>query len=345
MAQILKFTYPTGKIFIGFCSDEGGDDFSAFDWLKYRAEIATLPVHERVDYTIRRQVLWEDHEVSSDELFQRWQDIVSDYNASDPEVGYNMPSDKLKAVCKADGWKFGVDGCRAGWFYIGSQGSDIKYGIVKTIAELFDRFKNIAEVVIDIPIGLYDEGAQARSCDSLARKALKPRGSTVFPAPVRPCLYADTYEEACRISERLTGKKLSQQAYNIFAKIREVDELLQRDASLRSVISEAHPELGFCMLNGGNPLLTKKKNSDGIAERLALLKRYLEWAPQLYEEATSQYARQVLAKDDIVDAMMCLCIAQAPEREKETVPAPVIHDGQGIEMAMHIFSPSQQTGD
>ncbi|WP_334064322.1 DUF429 domain-containing protein [Alteromonas genovensis] len=340
MKQVFKMTYPTGKIYIGFCSGEGEDDLSAFNWPKFRAELATLPVHQRVDYTIRRQVIWEDERVSSDELFQCWQETVSAYNACDPDTGYNLPSDKVEARCNTDGWRLGVDGCRAGWFYIGSQGPDIKYGVVRTIAELFDSFKSITEVIIDIPIGLYDEGAQARRCDPLARKALKPRGSTVFPAPVRPCLYTDSYEEACRISEQLTGKKLSQQAYNIFAKIREVDELLQRDVSLRSVIHEAHPELGFCMLNGGSPLLTKKKNSDGLAERLALLKRHLEWAPRLYDEATNQYPRQALAKDDIVDAMMCLCIATAPERERVTVPDPVIHDGKGIEMAMHIFSPS-----
>ena len=340
MAQVLKFTYPTGKIFIGICSDTGEDDFSAFNRPKFRAELATLPVHQRVDYTIRRQVLWEDDEVSSDELFQRWEETVIGCNADEPETGYNMPLVKSEAHANTDGWRFGVDGCRAGWFYIGSQGSDIECGIVGTIAELLDRFDKIAEVIVDIPIGLYDKGVQARSCDLLARKALKPRGSTVFPAPVRPCLYADSYEEACRISERLTGKKLSQQAYNIFAKIREVDELLQTKVSLRSVIREAHPELGFCMLNGGSPLLTKKKNSDGLAERLALLKQHLEWAPRLYDDATSQYPRQALAKDDIVDAMMCLCIAQAPAHVRKTFSDPVIYDDKGIEMAMHIFSPS-----
>ena len=65
-----------------------------------------------------------------------------------------MPSDELRAVCNTAGWRLGVDGCRAGWFCIESQGPVIEHGIVRMIAELFDRFKNIAEVIIDISIGL-----------------------------------------------------------------------------------------------------------------------------------------------------------------------------------------------
>lgn len=339
MVQILKFTYPTGKIFISFCSDTGEDDFSTFDWLTFRAELATFPVHQRVDYSMRRQVLWESDTGTLEQLLQRWKKTVYEYNADDPTIGYNMRSEKSKHGNDVAGWKLGVDGCRAGWFYIGLQGSDIKYGIVETVAELFDRFKTISEVIIDIPIGLYDKGAQSRSCDIMARKALKPRGSTVFPAPVRPCLFANSYKEACKVSEQLTGKKLSQQAYNIFAKIREVDELLQDNVPLTSVIHEAHPELGFCMLNGGIPLLTKKKNSDGIAERLTLLERYHKWVPRLYDEVLTQYSRKDLARDDIVDAMMCLCIAHAPKEVRKTFPNPVIYDDKSIEMAMHMFLP------
>ena len=69
MAQIVKFTYPKGKTFIGFCPDLNGDDFSGFDWATFRAELATLPVHQQVDYTVRRQVLWENDTDSSVQPF------------------------------------------------------------------------------------------------------------------------------------------------------------------------------------------------------------------------------------------------------------------------------------
>lgn len=248
----------------------------------------------------------------------------------------------LLATDKASnhGWQIGVDGCKAGWFYVASKGSDIKYGIVASITALLDVFDDIAEIVIDIPIGLHDMGAQARSCDLLARKALKPRGSTVFPAPVRPCLYAKTYREACDISERLTGKKLSQQAFHIFSKIREVDELLQQRPELKKIVREAHPELGFCMLNSNLPLLTKKKTAEGLEERLRLLEKHLSNTREIYGNALAKFPRKVLARDDIVDAMMCLCIAQAYPDRRRALPERHTVDALSIEMAMHFFTPS-----
>lgn len=247
----------------------------------------------------------------------------------------------LLATDKASnhGWQIGVDGCKAGWFYVASKGSDIKYGIVASITALLDVFDDIAEIVIDIPIGLYDVGAQARACDTLARGLLKPRGSTVFPAPVRPCLYAKSYSEACDISQRLTGKRLSQQAFNIFGKIREVDKLLQQRPQLKHKVHEAHPELGFCMLNSGRPLLSQKKDEIGIEERLQVLEGYLDNAREIYNGALSQHLRKVLAKDDIVDAMMCLCIAQSPAHNRKTVPNSLVSDTHLIEMAMHYREP------
>ena len=117
-------------------------------------------------------------------------------------------------------WFIGVDGCKAGWFYVASNGRQYCFGVVSNIRELIAQFERIGKIVIDIPIGLHDKGNMPRSCDVLARQKLKPRGSTVFPAPVRPCLYAHDYREACEISHTLTGKKLSQQAFNILKKIR-----------------------------------------------------------------------------------------------------------------------------
>lgn len=123
-------------------------------------------------------------------------------------------------------WFIGVDGCKAGWFYVASNGEQLLVGIVSSIAELIPLFPEVGRIVIDIPIGLHNNGSEPRACDIAARKLLKPRGSTVFPSPVRPCLYTASYIEASEVSEQLTGKRLSKQSYNIFNKIREVDELL-----------------------------------------------------------------------------------------------------------------------
>lgn len=234
-----------------------------------------------------------------------------------------------------NGWKVGVDGCKSDWFYLASNGSETKFGIVGKIEDLFNTLDQVTDVFIDIPIGLNDSGDEGRECDKLARKMLKPRGSTVFPAPVRPCLNAETYAEACRISESLTGKKVSQQAFHIFRKVREVDELLQQQPQLRRIIHEVHPELGFCMLNSGKPLLSQKKTAQGIEDRLSLLEDFMPNARELYSDALAQYRRKELARDDIVDAMMGLCIASASCGALETLPNPAPMDAFGIEMAMH----------
>ena len=227
-----------------------------------------------------------------------------------------------------------VEGCKKGWRYAASDSRYFRVGIVNSVAELMPLFPKIDRIVIDIPIGLHDKGREPRTCDIAARKILKPRGSTVFPAPVRPCLYAASYIEACEVSEQLTGKKLSKQAYNILNKICEVDELLIDDPKLQAVIGEAHPELGFCMLNNGKPLLSKKKRTEGIQQRLNLLNKNLESSEEIYCEALDRYPRKYLARDDIVDALMCLCIALAPDEKLKTIPAVPAYDQSGLPMQM-----------
>ena len=239
----------------------------------------------------------------------------------------------------AHSWFIGVDGCKGGWFYVASNGEQFRVGIVSSVADIIPLFSEVGRIVIDIPIGLHNKGCDPRACDIEARKLLKPRGSTVFPAPVRPCLYAASYIEACGVSEQLTGKKLSKQSYNILNKIREVDELLVNNPELQAVISEAHPELGFCMLNKGKPLLTRKKRTEGIQQRLTLLTELLETSEDIYAEALGKFPRKHLARDDIVDALKCLCIALAPEDKLKTIPEAPTFDENGLPMRMLYTEP------
>lgn len=240
-------------------------------------------------------------------------------------------------ILESSQWLIGVDGCKQGWFYAASNRVHYRMGIVSSISELITLFPEVDRIVIDIPIGLHNKGYEPRACDIAARKLLKPRGSTVFPAPVRPCLYTSSYIEACEVSEQLTGKRLSKQSYNIFNKIREVDDLLTDNPKLRFVIGEAHPELGFCMLNNETPLLTRKKRTEGIQQRLSLLVKHLSISEEVYQEALKRYQRKHLARDDIVDAMMCLCIALTPTDRLKTVPEVPAHDENGLPMQMLYF--------
>ena len=81
---------------------------------------------------------------------------------------------------------YGVDGCWRGWFYVRADGADFDFGVVTQLSELIDAAPDGSTVLVDIPIGLHDDIGGPRQCDLVARKLLgQPRGSSVFPAPIR----------------------------------------------------------------------------------------------------------------------------------------------------------------
>jgi predicted RNase H-like nuclease len=125
-----------------------------------------------------------------------------------------------------------------------------------------------AAAAIDIPIGLPAVGP--RRCDLEARRLLGPRRSSVFPAPVRAALDSGTYAEACGVSQKISGKRLSKQLYNILGKIREVDAL--QSPRLQQRLFEACPELSFAVMSSDVPMRHNKRTVEGRAERLVALR-------------------------------------------------------------------------
>src|SRR5437868_733580 len=112
----------------------------------------------------------------------------------------------------------GIDGCRAGWLRLHKEDieSDVTARVYPTAEAMFGNAEEFAVLAIDIPIGLPESGS--RECDVIARKYIQPRGSSVFPAPMRATLAATTYVEACECSRASSGKSLSQQAFAILPK-------------------------------------------------------------------------------------------------------------------------------
>jgi len=137
----------------------------------------------------------------------------------------------------------GHDGSTGGWVMVlcDERLRDAKAVFVEHLANL-PRALRVAAV--DVPIGLPDRGS--READTLARKLLgHPRGRSVFPCPIRPALGADTREEASARTERIDGRRISQQTWGIVRKIREADTLMRTDEWARGVVHEVHPELSF----------------------------------------------------------------------------------------------------
>jgi predicted RNase H-like nuclease len=187
----------------------------------------------------------------------------------------------------------------------------------------------LAVLCLDIPIGLPERGPRAG--DLAARRELgRPRGASVFPAPLRGVLGAASYREACALHEQSDGRRLSRQAFALLPKIAGVDAWLAASASARARAVEAHPELSFGALAGA-PLAESKRSPAGRERRRALL---AEWAGA--EALAAAYARVRCAgvgEDDFLDAC---ALAWTAERvaggTSRSLPQVPLLDARGLPM-------------
>ena len=100
--------------------------------------------------------------------------------------------------------------------------------------------------------------------------------------------------DAQRLAERV-GFGINQQTFHLFPKMNEVDGLLRSKPALQRIVYEAHPELAFARMNGGKPVLSKKRQPDGYVERRKLLNRH--------GFKTKVDRLSGAARDDILDAI------------------------------------------
>lgn len=235
----------------------------------------------------------------------------------------------------------GLDGCPAGWFYVGlSEAGQPAFGIARSAGEVAALGEGARLALIDIPIGLHEDGAAERQCDKEARRLLgRPRASSVFPAPVRQALEATSYEDACRCNFAITGKRISRQGFHICRKIREIDRLLRDRADLRPVFREMHPEVAFWGLNGAQPTMHSKRRAAGRRERLQILSKHLPNAQAIFLEAANTFRRRDVGRDDILDAMVGAVTGWIGHGRLSTVPARPERDRSGLPMEMAFWRP------
>lgn len=195
----------------------------------------------------------------------------------------------------------GVDGCHAGWIIADTEGA---FTLARSFEEMATLTADAASVLVDIPMGLAGE----RACERVARSLLGARRSSIFTPPVRAAVYAPDYRAACAAHQAVTGKKISQQSWHIASKIAQADQFLRADPARQQKYRESHPEVAFAALNGWQPMAWPKKTSEGRAERLACLERYLPGATAAVMTARSRYRRADVAPDDLADAL-CLAVA------------------------------------
>ena len=229
-----------------------------------------------------------------------------------------------------------ADGCKAGWIALHRPANGaVQARLCASAAELVAELQSLNPIpqvlLIDMPIGLPEQGS--RRCDQLARERLGVRRSSIFPAPIRPVLQAGSWEEACAIRERIEGKRMSKQSWNITAKVREVDALLQASPALRGWLREVHPELSFSLL-AGTPLPEAKKTAAGKALRQQLVEGY--FGAGAYAAVREQFRRSQVGDDDILDAFAALWSAERLlAGEAITLPMEPELDATGLVMEIN----------
>lgn len=224
----------------------------------------------------------------------------------------------------------GIDGCKGGWIVADITYAQLEVRRFGSLEEIVDKLP-FDSCIIDMIIGLQVTDTDARP-DPLARREIKGRSSTIFPAPCRKSVYGATKEERLESNAEILGKKLTIQTDAIIPKIREVDEFLQCNPRYKNVIEESNPEVCFARLNG-EVLMTSKHTEEGIRERASVLSKFIDGAT--YEDIKELTLKMKCNLDDVTDAI-CLAIVGNLKSLKriETIPENPMKDETGLLMQM-----------
>ena len=242
---------------------------------------------------------------------------------------------------------WGIDGCPCGWFCVGL-GADDSWDcfLAKDISEAHEKLRrrNAKIALIDIPIGLPDKKGK-RECDTVARKFVGSRSSSVFSVPCRQAVEAyrdapgDKFakkEVGKRISREFTGGSLSEQTWGIVPKIAEVDSFLRENKDAQELFREMHPEVCFRAFSKES-LRHSKKKPQGFAERMAILLKHLSNAKEIFDGIRNCH-RYGVGKDDILDALVGALTAKLGYK---ILPPNPPQDSRGLPMQMLHFCKQQ----
>ncbi len=236
----------------------------------------------------------------------------------------------------------GADGCPPGWAVVlkdisGRKASEVM--ICPDMTALLHHPKMPALIAVDMPIGLPERvGQGGRGPEVELRALLGDRKSSLFSIPSRRAVYAETFEAACEASLESSEppRKISIQAFHLFPKVRELDELIRADLGLISILRECHPEGAFMVMNGREPLSEPKKvksaiNDAGINQRKKLLMEVAGYS----EEFLATKPPKGVGLDDFIDACACAWVAEKMARSEATsFPQKPERDAYGIPMAI-----------
>ena len=237
----------------------------------------------------------------------------------------------------------GVDGCRAGWVVILTQGAcgdggggAAEVAVAPDFRGVLDLTREACVVGVDMPIGLLDAAAPGgRECDRHARRLLgRVRACSVFSPPVRAALVRGSYRRALSTNRASSTARLgiSIECFGLFPRLREVDEALTADLALAERVTEIHPELSFRALARSTVGLGEPKRSRrGLSRRVALLRTVFPRVTRVVKQRMAG-----VAPDDVLDAHAVAWSAARVARDSAVClprkPAP--RDARGLPMAI-----------
>lgn len=230
----------------------------------------------------------------------------------------------------------GIDGCRGGWLSVAWNGATDSHPIIRVLPSIRAVTLDPSDIVaIDIPIGFMDVAVEGgREAEKEARRQLPGKSSSVFSAPCRAALSASDHSEASalnRANSSAPGIGLSRQSAAIIPKMREVDQFISPARQLQ--FFETHPELIFSIMNGGKPVLSKKRRLAGRNERIHLLR--LNGFPVDHARQNIP-SRGQWAWDDLIDACACAWSARRIlEGRSLRFPAAPPRDARGLRMEIN----------
>jgi predicted RNase H-like nuclease len=229
----------------------------------------------------------------------------------------------------------GADSTPGGWSVVFHESGRLRVHKAAALSEIVDFDTELDIIAVDIPIGLLDAyESGGRACDREARKLLRWRRNSVFPAPVRPVLTASTYEDACTRSRTSSpnGTKISKQTYAIVSKIKQVDDLLQKRPKLRNVVREVHPEVCFCEL-AGQPMRYPKGKQPGREER----EQALHSCFPNFDAVIKAGREKRLPLTDVLDAAVaCWSALRLAVGKGRSLIEPIPQDSTGLPMTIWV---------
>ena len=228
----------------------------------------------------------------------------------------------------------GIDGYTGGWIAVIIDDGNFATAQVFSNEDLETLIESnaIEYAIVDIPIGLTSD-SEPRNTEAAMRNFLTGRTSCVFNTPCRQALDtidAQDYWHASDVNHKILGKKLSKQTFNIMAKIRQADRVVQKLG--QDKIREGHPEVSFKILSGGQ-ILGKKSKPDGMQHRTKLLQDAGFDCANLKQHLPNHKPAKL---DDLLDAAgLAWSATRWKNNEHESFPSNPKKDSKNLEMVVY----------